>query len=66
MDHMHGVCIVSKKWMIGNSVMEINQDDDNFIAGKQYKGILGLYELLFTKYLEDCDKHDLTDYKCLY
>jgi len=39
------------KWMVGDSALEINQDDDNFyLGGKQYKGTPGLYELLFMKH----------------
>lgn len=49
MDHTYGVRNVQDKWMVGNSVLDINQDDSINIAGKVYRGTPGLYELLFMK-----------------
>ena len=32
MDHTYGVRNVADKWMVGNSVLEINQDDSFYIC----------------------------------
>jgi hypothetical protein len=68
MDHTYGVRNVQDKWMVGNSPLEINEDDDNFyIAGKRYRGTPGLYELLFMKHPDDrvYDELDLAAYKSI-
>lgn len=55
---------VGYKWMVGNSALEINEDDYNFyLAGRKYKGTPGLYELLFMQHAEMYNKHDLREYK---
>ena len=38
MDHTYGVRNVADKWMVGNSVLETNQDDSFYIAEKRYRG----------------------------
>ena len=67
MDHTYGVRNFENKWIVGNSVLVINEDDSLYIAGKVYGGTPGLYELLFMKkpdknvYNED----DLAAYKTI-
>ena len=58
---------VADKWMVGNSVLEINQDDSFYIAGKRYRGTPGLYELMFMKEPNKSvyDENDLAAYKSI-
>ena len=67
MDHTYGVRNVVDKWMVGNSVLEINQDDSFYIAGKRYRGTPGLYELMFMKEPDKSvyDENDLAAYKSI-
>ena len=66
MDHTYGVRNVEDKWMVGNSVLEIDQDDDHlYVAGKRYKATPGLYELLFMKHPDNYSENDLAAYKSI-
>ena len=51
MDYTYGVRHANGKWMIGDSLFEIETDDTILIDGKRrYKGTPGLYELVFMKH----------------
>lgn len=65
MDHTYNVHNFSDKWTVGNSMLEINQDDDHFSAEKRYKGTTGVYELLFMKHSNVYDKNYLAGYKSI-
>lgn len=66
MDHTYGVRHENGKWMIGDSQLEIESNDYINIKGNQYKGTIGLYELLFMKFPEDVyNKDDLEAYKSI-
>lgn len=66
MDHTYGVRHVNNKWMVGDTPLEIDQNDDDFYIGeKKYKGTPGLYELLFMKHPARYTKHDLKEYKSI-
>ena len=67
MDHTYGVRNFDGKWMVGNSVLEIDDDDSLHIAGKRYTGTPGLYELLFMKHPDEnvYNVNDLAAYKSI-
>lgn len=48
-DSVYGVYVKDNQWRIGDSVIEIHNDDNITIKGKTYKVTPGLCELLFTK-----------------
>lgn len=67
MDYTYGVRHEDDKWMIGDSLLEIDEEDNFHIKGIQYKGTPGLYELMFMKYPDKSkyDENDLQAYKSI-
>lgn len=65
LDHTYGVRNADNKWMVGDSILEIDDDDSLRIGGKRYEGTTGLYELLFMKHPEDYTQNDLSAYKSI-
>lgn len=65
-DHTYGVYYSNGNWMIGDSKVEI-YDNDLIIEGVTYKGSPGLYELIFLKHpdLKSVTENDLAKYKSI-
>lgn len=62
-DNTYGVRVDGNNWMIGNKVLEID-NNDLIIDGIRYQGTRGLYELIFMKHPSDYvyDELDLQNY----
>jgi hypothetical protein len=67
MDHTYGVRHEDGSWMVGDSTLEIDENDDFHVKGIRYKGTPGLYELMFMKHPDDdvYDRNDLSAYKSI-
>lgn len=65
-DHNYGVRVDGDNWMLGNKVLEID-NDDLIINEKRYSGTRGLYELIFMNHPNEYiyDEKDLEDYKLI-
>lgn len=65
MDYTYGVRHQDGKWMIGDSLLEIDEGDNFLINSIRYKGTPGLYELMFMKHPDkkSYDEEDLKAYK---
>lgn len=64
--HVYGVRLSNDVLMVGNSKIDINDDDDNFnIKGKLFKGTPGLYELLFKTSPTKYSSKDLNNFKSI-
>lgn len=61
--HTYGARIEDKGLMIGDSKLDINENDDIVIGDKQYKGTTGLFELIFKNNPGKYTKKDLQVFK---
>ena len=64
-DRMYGVRYEAGKWMIGDSNVKIDDNDNFHVKGKIYEGTPGLYELLFMKLKKKYNKDDMRKYKSI-
>jgi hypothetical protein len=64
-DRMYGVRYEAGKWMIGDSNVKIDDNDNVHVKGKIYEGTPGLYELLFMKLPKKYNKDDMRKYKSI-
>lgn len=67
MDYTYGVRHENNQWMIGDSPLEIDEEDNFLIKGIRYKGTPGLYELMFMKHPDAkiYNNNDLQAYKTI-
>lgn len=65
-DHNYGVRVEGDYWMLGNKVLEID-NDDLIISDKRYSGTRGLYELIFMNQPNEFiySEKDMNDYKSI-
>ena len=64
-DRMYGVRYEGGKFMIGDSNVNIDDNDNFHVKGKIYEGTPGLYELLFMKLPKKYNKDDMRKYKSI-
>lgn len=65
MDHIYGMRYQAGQWMIGDSKVKIDENDNIHIKGKRYKGTPGLYELMFLRLPIKYNKKDMSTYKSI-
>jgi len=61
--HVYGARVEGDGLMIGNSKLDIDEQDNIIINGKKYKGTIGLFELVFKNNPERYTMKDLVKFK---
>lgn len=63
--HVYGARLERKGMMIGNSLLDVDEDDNILIGDKKYKGTLGLFELIFRSKPSRYSARDLKHFKTI-
>lgn len=61
--HVYGARLEKEGLMIGDSRLDVNDQDDIIIGGKKYKGTNGLFELIFKTKPDNYTTQDLSSFK---
>jgi hypothetical protein len=63
--HVYGARLEGNGLMIGDSTLDVDERDNIIISNKQYKGTIGLFELIFKNIPDKYTFRDLTTFKII-